>query len=256
MKLHALHCGGEAADISVFDVFHPDLGTQVTIPWFAYLVEHPSGNVLFDNGSHPDLMHDPAKRLGPAAEAFHVLMKEGDDIVSQLATIGVSPSDVEHVALSHLHYDHAGGTEFFPDATFYIQERELQFAYWPPVYQRAIYVKADFDHDVAWKELEGEYDVFGDGKVVLFPTPGHTAGHQSMLVRLPGRTVILVADAAYLPRNMEENVLPAVVWSPDAMVSSWRIIEDLQRRENAELIFTHDLDYQTKTKIAPDAYYE
>ncbi len=77
-----------------------------------------------------------------------------------------------------------------------------------------------------------------------------------MLVRLPGRTVILVADAAYLPRNMEENVLPAVVWSPDAMVSSWRIIEDLQRRENAELIFTHDLDYQTKTKIAPDAYYE
>src|SRR5581483_4600642 len=147
MKLHALHCGGEAADISVFDVFHPDLGTKVTIPWFAYLIEHPSGNVLFDNGSHPGLMHDPEKRLGPAAEAFHVLMKEGDDVVSQLATIGISPSDVDHVALSHLHYDHAGGTEFFPDATFYIQERELQFAYWPPVYQRAIYVRADFDHD-------------------------------------------------------------------------------------------------------------
>jgi len=256
MKLHAFHCGGEIADMSIFDPFHPEVGTKVTIPYFAYLVEHPEGKVLFDTAAHRDLIDDPAKRLGAAAEAFEVVMEEGDDIVSQLATVGVSPADVEHVVHSHLHYDHSGGIEFFPDATFYVQQRELQFAFWPPVYQREIYIKADFDHDVPWVELEGEHDVFGDGKVVLFPTPGHTRGHQSMLVRLPGRSVILVADAAYLPRNMEENALQALLWNPDSMVSSWRRIEALARRENAELIFTHDLDYRSKTKVAPEEFYE
>jgi N-acyl homoserine lactone hydrolase len=255
MKLHAFHCGGELADMSIFDPFHPEVGTQVRIPYFAYLVEHPDGLVLFDSGAHPDLIDEPAKRLGAAAEAFEVVMEKGDDIVSQLDAVGVSPGEVAHVAHSHLHYDHAGGVEFFPDATFYVQERELQFAYWPPVYQREVYLKADFDHDVAWMELDGVHDVFGDGKVVLFPTPGHTAGHQSMLVRLPGRSVILVADAAYLPRNMELNALPALLWSPDAMVASWRVIRKWERRENAELIFTHDLDFERKTKLAPSEFY-
>jgi N-acyl homoserine lactone hydrolase len=256
MKLHAFHCGGEIADMSIFDPFHPEVGTQVTIPYFAYLVEHPEGNVVFDTGAHPDLIDEPAKRLGAAADAFEVVMEEGDDIVSQLATVGVSPGEVEHVGHSHLHYDHAGGVEFFPEAKFYVQERELQFAYWPPVYQRDIYLKADFDHDVEWVEQEGEHDVFGDGRVVLFPTPGHSAGHQSMLVRLESHNVILVADAAYSPRNLEEKVLPALLWSPDAMVSSWRRIEALARRENAELIFTHDLAYEEKTKVAPGESYE
>jgi glyoxylase-like metal-dependent hydrolase (beta-lactamase superfamily II) len=242
--------------MSIFDPFHPDIGTKVTIPYFAYLVEHPQGNILFDSGAHPDLIEEPAKRLGAAAEAFEVVMREGDDIVSQLATVGISPGEVQHVAHSHLHYDHAGGVESFPHAIFYVQERELQFAYWPPVYQREIYLKADFDHDVAWKELEGEYDIFGDGRVILFPTPGHSAGHQSMLVRLESRSIILVADAAYGPRNMEENALPSLLWSPDAMVSSWRRIEELQRRENAELIFTHDLDYERRTRLAPGEFYE
>jgi N-acyl homoserine lactone hydrolase len=256
MKLHAFPAGGEIADMSVFSPFHPEIGTKVEIPYFVYLIEHPQGNVLFDSGGHPDLIDKPDEYLGPAAEAFEVTMKPGDDVVSRLATIGISPADVGHVAHSHLHYDHAGGVQFFPDATFYIQERELQFAYWPPVYQREIYLKADFDHDVNWLELEGEHDIFGDGKLVLFPTPGHTAGHQSLLVRLDSGPVILVADASYGPYNIDNDELPGLLWSPDAMVSSWRRIRALARKENARLIFTHDLDYAAKTKVAPEGFYE
>ena len=63
-------------------------------------------------------------------------MRQGDDVVSQLAMGGFSPSDIDHVVLSHLHYDHAGGMEYFPNAQFYAQRRELEFAHWPPVYQR------------------------------------------------------------------------------------------------------------------------
>ena len=257
IRIYAFHGGGEIADMSVFDPFHPDVGTKVDIPYFFYLVRHPDGNVLFDTGGHPDLITDPRARLGDAADAFEVTMKEGDDVVGQLAVAGLDTGEVHHVALSHLHYDHAGGIEFFPTAQFYAQRRELEFAHWPPVYQREIYVPADFDHPVTWNELEGEYDIFGDRRVVLFPTPGHTAGHQSLLVRLDEtRAVILVADAAYLPRNIELNVLPAIVWSPDAMVASWRRIRLLQRRHNAELLFTHDLDWPKRTKVAPEKWYE
>lgn len=257
VRIYAFHGGGEIADMSVFDPFHPEVGTKVDIPYFFYLVQHPGGNVLFDTGGHPDLAKDPRGRLGEAANAFEVTMNDGDDVVGQLAQVGFDPADVNHVALSHLHYDHAGGIEFFPAAQFYAQRRELEFAHWPPVYQRELYVRADFDHPVSWNELDGELDLFDDGRVVLFPTPGHSAGHQSLLVRLnDAKAVILVADAAYLPRNIELNVLPAIVWSPDAMVSSWRLIRHLQRHHNADLLFTHDLEWPQKTKVAPDSWYE
>jgi glyoxylase-like metal-dependent hydrolase (beta-lactamase superfamily II) len=257
MRVYAFHGGGERADMSVFDPFHPDVGTVVDIPYFFYVVQHPAGNVLFDTGGHPSLATDPRARLGDAADAFEVTMREGDDVVSQIAASGFKPADIGHVVLSHLHYDHAGGIEFFPQASFYAQRRELEFAHWPPVYQREIYLRADFDHPVEWIELEGDYDLFGDGRVIVFRSPGHTAGHQSLFVRLGNeKAVVLVADAAYLPRNIELNVLPAIVWSPDAMVASWQRIREYQRRFGAELIFTHDLAWPQTTKVAPDEYYE
>lgn len=256
IRIHAFHGGGEIADMSVFDPFHPDVGTKVEIPYFFYVVQHPDGNLLFDTGGHPSLINDPRARLGDAADAFEVTMKEGDDVVSQIAGAGFQPADIGHVALSHLHYDHAGGIEFFTRAQFYAQRRELEFAHWPPIYQREIYINADFDHPVAWNELVGEHDVFDDGRLILFPTPGHTAGHQSLLVQLDSGTVILVADAAYISRNIELNVLPGIVWSPDAMVASWERIRALQRRHNAELIFTHDLSWPERTKVAPQECYE
>jgi N-acyl homoserine lactone hydrolase len=256
MRLYAFHGGGEFADMAMFDPFHPEVGTRVEVPYFFYLVQHPQGNVLFDTGAHPALAADPRSRLGAAADAFEVAMEESDGVVAQLASVGLEPGDVEHVAHSHLHYDHAGGVEFFPDASFYVQRRELEFAHWPPVYQRELYIRADFDHPVRWVELTGEHDLFGDGRLVLVPTPGHTAGHQSLVVRLDGGTVILLADAAYSARNLEQRALPGIVWSPDAMVDSWERLERMRDRYDAELLFTHDLAWSENTRVAPEQWYE
>jgi glyoxylase-like metal-dependent hydrolase (beta-lactamase superfamily II) len=222
-----------------------------------YVVTHPAGNVLFDTGVHPQMGIDPEARLGPAAASFQARLTPEDHIEARLAAIGLEPGDIDIVVQSHLHFDHAGGLEWLTHAPILIQREELSFAKYPPVYQRSIYVPADFQHDLDWRQLEGDHDIFGDGRLVAISTPGHTRGHQSLMVHLDsGQTVILLADAAYLLIKMRERALPAIVWSPDAMVSSWERIEALEREHHALLIATHDLDYAERVKRAPEGWYE
>jgi glyoxylase-like metal-dependent hydrolase (beta-lactamase superfamily II) len=256
-RIYPLHCGGDLSDWAVFDPFDDQVGTKVYNPYFMYVVTHPSGNVLFDSGVHPQMGSDPVARLGPAAASFQVQMTADDALDRRLATIDMKPSDIEVVVQSHLHFDHAGGLEWLTQATILVQRDELRFARNPPVYQRLIYVPADFEHELRWQQLDGDHDVFGDGSVAVISTPGHTRGHQSLIVRLgSGRTVILLADAAYLLSKMRERALPAVVWNPDAMVASWERIEALEREHDALLLATHDLDFRERVKMAPEAWYE
>jgi N-acyl homoserine lactone hydrolase len=257
MRLYALHCGGDLMDCAAFDPFDERAGTKVYNPYFMYLITHPRGNVLFDTGAHPQLGTDPEARLGPAAAAFDARITPQDHIEQRLAMVDMKPSDIDLVIQSHLHFDHAGGLEWLTHAPVLVQREELAFAFYPPVYQRDIYVRGDFDHQLEWRPLEGDHDVFGDGRLILFSTPGHTRGHQSLMVRLDsGQTVILLADAAYLLSKMRERAIPGVVWSPDAMVSSWERIEALERQHDAMLIATHDLDFRERLKLAPDGWYE
>ena len=87
------------------------------MPFHVFLIQHPSGTVLFDLGAHPDMAHDPRARLGAAADDFDVRLNPEDDIIPQMAKVGVTPEDIDIVVLSHLHYDHCGGIEFFPRRT-------------------------------------------------------------------------------------------------------------------------------------------
>jgi N-acyl homoserine lactone hydrolase len=257
MRLYAFHCGTERSDWAVFDPFDERVGQKLLSPYFFYLVSHPRGWVLIDTGLHRALRTDPHAYLGAMADSFFVeRLDEDDDVVNKLAMVGLQPGDIKHVVQTHLHFDHAGGLQWFPHATIYVQASELPFAHWPPIYQRGLYVKADFDHPLQWKELAGEYDLFEDGRIVLFPTPGHTPGHQSVLLRLNTGNVILMADAHYLVEKMRERLLPSVVWSPDAMVASWQRIEELETRHGAELISTHDPEFATRVRLAPDSWYE
>jgi glyoxylase-like metal-dependent hydrolase (beta-lactamase superfamily II) len=257
LRIFAFHCGGDVSDWATFDPFDERVGTKAYNPYFMYLVQHPRGNLLFDSGVHPQMGTDPVARLGPAAASFQVQVSHDDTVEGRLATIGMTPNDVDIVVQSHLHFDHAGGLGWLTHASVLVQREELQFAYDPPIYQKLIYVPADFDHGLKWQELDGDHDVFGDGRVVIISTPGHTRGHQSLMVKLgSGKTVILLADAAYLLAKMRERALPAVLWSPDAMVASWDRIESLEREHDATLYTTHDLDFRERMKLAPEGWYE
>lgn len=256
-RIYPLHCGGDLSDWAVFDPFDERVGTKVYNPYFMYVVVHPQGNLLFDSGVHPQMGTDPVARLGPAASAFGVQMTPDDAIEKRLATIDLKPRDIDVVVQSHLHFDHAGGLERLTHAPILIQREELSFARNPPVYQRLIYVPGDFEHELHWQQLDGDHDVFGDGSVIVLSTPGHTRGHQSLMVHLAaGRTVILLADAAYLVSKMRDRALPAVLWSPDAIIASWKRIEALEREHDAMMLATHDLDFRERVKLAPEAWYE
>lgn len=255
MRVYAFHCGGDHADLAVNDPFDENVGQKQYTPHFFYLVDHPRGRVLFDTGLHPEVRTDFAARMGGAAGAFPIEMPADGDVVGQLRTLGLRPEDIDAVVQSHLHFDHAGGLEFVRHAPVYVQAVELRTARNPPPYQADLYMPADFEHDLDWRLLEGEHDLFGDGAVTIIPTPGHSPGHQSLVVRFEERRpLVLLGDAAYNLEKMRRRRLPAIVWSPDAMVDSWERLERIERETGAELRCTHEADY-SDVPIAPSAWW-
>jgi N-acyl homoserine lactone hydrolase len=232
-------------------------GTRWTVPIPAFLVVHARGRLLFDTGVHRDAITDPVGRLGESrASRFRVRSRPGDDVVSQLALLALRPDDVTHVANSHFHFDHCGGNEFFPRSTFLVQRRELEAARDPAVLGVRRYVPSpqDFDHPLPYRPVDGEHDVFGDGTVVLFPTYGHTPGHQSLRVHAgKGPALVLAADACYTRENLERELLPNVLWDADEMARSLAYLRDLRDREGATVVFGHDPGQWEKLPRAPAA---
>lgn len=256
IRIYALFCGGDMMDMAVFDPFDEKVGTKCFNPYYAYLITHPAGNVLFDTAGHPDLRTNAQSRLGAAASAFEVVMEPSDWVIPRLRELGLEAGDVSHVVQSHLHFDHAGGLQWFRHAKIYVQRRELEFARNPPVYQKTAFVADDFEHDLDWHVLEGEHDMFGDGLLTIIPTPGHTPGHQSLLVRLKSRPVFLLADTTYLLSKMRQRALPGLLWSPDALIDTWDKVERIEAVENARLVATHELDFKSSVPKAPEHWYD
>lgn len=108
------------------------------------MISHPKGNVLFDVGLHPRCRRE----IDDSPNVLTVRTGPSDDAVSQLGIVGLAPAYISHVIVSHLHYDHAGGLQYFPEAKIVVQETELLFAESPPVYQKDLFDRADFDHDL------------------------------------------------------------------------------------------------------------
>jgi N-acyl homoserine lactone hydrolase len=217
-------------------------GQRWTVPVLSFLVDHPRGRLLFDTGVHRQARLDPVGRLGPErVKRLTVKSQAGDDVVAQLARLGVTPDEVRYVANSHLHFDHCGGNEFFPRAIFLVQRPELEAARRPgfvPSYNPS---PIDFDHPLDYRMIDGEHDVFGDGTVLLLPTYGHTSGHQSLLVRAgKDAQVVCASDACYTRENMDRDVLPNILWNPSVMRESLAMLRELRDQAGATMFYGHD----------------
>lgn len=214
-----------------------------SIPAYCYLLEHDKGRVLVDTGL--------------ANEGLGVV-REGEDVVSQLAGLGLTPSDIDYVVLTHMHLDHAAYMSAFPEATFVVRHEELKMAWWPDHFEGG-YVLEQYAKTREFNFIEPaddeELDLFGDGSVRLLDTRGHSRGHQSVLVTLErdGRFVI-AGDAAYFSRNLEEWILPGICTSS---LDAERSIARLRHLRDCgwKLLFGHDEGQEQELRIVP-AYYE
>lgn len=211
-------------------------GVTVPVPFF--LVRHPEGNVVVDGGNPLAVALDPHAHWGALADVFEVAMTEDDHCVAQLAREGVYPADVAYVLQTHLHIDHTGGLGHFPDATVLVHERELAAARDP---SSQGYVAADLEHDVNWRPLAGETDVFGDGTLRTLFTPGHSAGHTSLLVTLPNTgAVLLTGDASDTRRQFDGLEHPRVLHSREEAAQSLERLRALAGETGALVVPGHD----------------
>jgi glyoxylase-like metal-dependent hydrolase (beta-lactamase superfamily II) len=235
MKIVGFACGWLDTDLAgLVD----GLTGQGRIPVPAFYVEHDGHQLVFDSGLHPDVRGDAAARIGWLADVFGCVLPAGAAIDERLRSIDVDPDTVDLLISSHLHFDHAGGNELIPEARHLVQRAEWEAA----LAGDGAYDTKDFDlgHDTVL--VDGEHDLFGDGRAVLLPTCGHTAGHQSLQLRTDdGRTLILCGDACYLRYALSEDRLPPFVWDDDLQLRSYEQFRRLERA-GAHLVFGHDPD--------------
>lgn len=210
-------------------------GAYLRGPVPSYLIDHPKGRALFDTGMGVRYRRDLANALPP--DKFGLQWFEGQEISTRLKSIDVDPASINWIINSHLHIDHCGGNALLPNATMIVQARELETAKTNPV--PGLYEAIDFDTGQPVLAVDGEHDLFGDGTVRIVPTYGHTPGHQSVIVKLPGGDVLLAGDCCYTEKNLDRMILPKATVDLDA---GMRTFEFLQRRRESgtRILFGHD----------------
>jgi glyoxylase-like metal-dependent hydrolase (beta-lactamase superfamily II) len=194
--------------------------------------------LVFDAGLHPDVRDVRSERHRTVAPDFECDLPEGTDLSERLEACDVDPASVNFLVLSHLHFDHTGGSGLVGNAELVLQRAEWLAAV--ADVDGETYMTADLDRERSMHLLDGEWDVFGDGRVTLLSTPGHTAGHQSLLVRTDdGGELVLCGDACYLRRSLQALALPPHAFDRDAQLE---VFERLRRLEaaGARLLFGHD----------------
>ena len=250
-KLYVFDCGLIGAeDIRMFNLSNDETPVrELFVP--CYLVEHPDG-LLFWDGGLPLAMAGQG-RIEAEPGVYHQYDRS---IIDQLADMDLTPADIDLIAFSHMHYDHVGAANAFTESTLLIQDAEYQSAFVDgdnPFFQADLYMGiADNER----KLLSGDHDVFGDGTVVLVSAPGHTPGHQVLLLRLENfGNLVLSGDLYHFRRSRDLRRAPTFNYDAEQTFAAMDKVEALIKTENATLWIEHDKALADTLDKAP-AYYD
>jgi N-acyl homoserine lactone hydrolase len=232
-------------------------GQMIDAPILAYLIETANGRILYDVGCDHGKIDDPVQRArwyDPALFHFGApVMQEEQRIPSYLARLGLSAADIDLIFIGHLHFDHAGGLGELRrcgcGAEVHVQADELaaarsgaDIACFPD----------DYEGHGPLRAMDGEYALTEGVHAVA--TPGHTAGHMSLLVELPsGPPVLLAGDAADLMENIVDEVAPGACWHDrhDLAVDSIRKLKDVAAQTGAVIWPNHDFAFYRTLRAFP-----
>jgi N-acyl homoserine lactone hydrolase len=244
-KLYILNCGeGTAGDISRWS---PGVNEGQSMDFVdnCYLIKHAQGWFLWDTGISDAVAAMP-NGLAPA-DPKAVYWHRPKTLAAQLDQLGIKPSDIKMMAVSHTHPDHIGNVEMFPTAMLFVQKAEYD---WPGANNAPRFKP---EHPVT--KLEGDRDVFGDGSLTILSTPGHTPGHQSLLVKLPkSGALVLSGDAVHFRSNWDNRRVPAPNFNKEQTLASMQRLSEVLTKDNAQLWINHDKAQRDTLKMSPEFY--
>jgi glyoxylase-like metal-dependent hydrolase (beta-lactamase superfamily II) len=244
-RLYILNCGeGVAGDISRWS---PGVNEGKSMDFVdnCYLIKHSQGWFLWDTGLADAIAAMPNGQAPADPKATH--WRRPKTLAAQLDQLGVKPADVKFMAVSHTHPDHVGNVEMFPQTMLLVQKAEYE---WPSPLG-----VGRFKPEHPATKLSGDHDVFGDGSLTILSTPGHTPGHQSLLVKLPKTgAVLLSGDAVHFKDNWDHRRVPANNDSKDRTSASMQRMADVMAKEKAQLWINHDKAQRDGLKMSPEFY--
>jgi N-acyl homoserine lactone hydrolase len=250
-KLYVFDCGqSKTTDVSRWSP-GVNVGKEREFSANCYLIRHAKGLMLWDSGYSDSIAAMPDGLRTPIS-VVHVTK----GLANQLKEIGVAPTQVTHIAFSHTHSDHVGNANLFTSATLHMQEPEYAAAFGPDSkkygFVESNYAKLRANPVV---KLKGDYDVFGDGSVMIVSTPGHTPGHQSLLVRLPKTgAIVLSGDMVHFQENWDARRIPSMNYNGEQTVASMGKVAGILEANKAQLWINHDKAQSAKIAKSPAFY--
>ncbi len=232
--------------------------TRMSAP--CYLITHPKGTLMWDTGSVPDTAWTYT-----GSPVQYTFMEDdyrqditlNKPLMLQLKAVGYPPANITYLALSHKHFDHIANANDFVNATWLVRQNELDDMF--PKDSAGVEKPSNYPHLRNNKRIildTDEFDVFGDGTVIIKSAPGHTVGHQVLFVRLSKHgNIILSGDLYHFPEQRPLNRFPGREFNQEQSRDSRLTIDLYLKKMNAELWIQHDFAANLKLRKAPE-YYE
>jgi N-acyl homoserine lactone hydrolase len=251
VRLYVFDCGSlNIPDTSPYRLKKEELASSV-MSVACFLVAHPKGTMIWDTGAVPD------SSFKPGAPGTLRYATSARTLTSQLAAVGYVPGDINYLALSHFHWDHVGNANLFASATWLVRKSEQDIMFADPPSPRT--EPANFSALKNSKTIlitQDNYDVFGDGTVVIKAAPGHSPGHQVLFLKFAKTgPVVLSGDLYHYPEERKQKLIPTTEFNAEQTVASRAAVEAFLKQSGAQLWIQHDFTATAKLKKAP-AFYE
>jgi len=250
IKLTVIDGGTMDLNLDFFSTDSSYTGQRKVIKNPVFIIEHPKGRMIWDTGI-PDVMvqmsDEDKANLNPVGSLIF-----DTPVIDQLTKMGLTPDDFDILSLSHTHFDHAGNGNYFVNSTWLVRQEEYDFAFSDnpinheakPFYEKLKGAKKQI--------IAGAHDVFGDGKVVIYPFPGHTPGHSCLYIDFDNRKdVMLTGDLFHFQQQRIYQRMPVFNSDFKQTMESMKAFEEKVKELDAEVIIQHDAEHYKTLPIYP-----